>query len=259
MFFAKRACEESTMLKRSRTAGGYVKTYATKRRRTGTVVVAGSRPMAPLATRGFFPVNRSRYRGSNPERKVYDIAVGTVQCNTSSQPVLIYVPVLGTDYTNRVGRKTVAKTVQVRGRCVLEPSVPVTGTTTAPSQQARCIVFVDYQPNATIATTTELLNTADPGSPLNLNNRDRFKVLLDKEYVFDAWQLGSTSTWNRTIHGVKMFKNINIESVFNGVNGGTIADISSGAIYMLWLGSNTAGTNTDINAYVSTRVRFVDA
>ena len=192
-----------------------------------------------------------------------DLATATYQVNTTGSITLLAVPVTGADYNARIGRKITLKSLFIRGRIQLEvdatlAAVSVTG------QQARCIVVYDLQPNGAAPAITDILNTADPASHLNLNNRDRFRVIADKEYTFDPYSSVTTANqaqlcFGRTIYNMKLYKRLNLDMIFNAVNGGTVADIASGALYMVWLGSAPSASNGDVNAIVSTRVRYADS
>lgn len=215
-------------------------------------------PRAPLSTRGWRP-----FINTNHELKVQDLATATYQVNTTGSITLLAVPVTGADYNARIGRKITLKSLFIRGRIQLEvdatlAAVSVTG------QQARCIVVYDLQPNGAAPAITDILNTADPASHLNLNNRDRFRVIADKEYTFDPYSSVTTANqaqlcFGRTIYNMKLYKRLNLDMIFNAVNGGTVADIASGALYMVWLGSAPSASNGDVNAIVSTRVRYADS
>lgn len=211
------------------------------------------------ATRGF----AGNYGRRKDEAKVSDTSFGSVQVNTTGVFTLLHNPTLGTDYTNRIGRKTLTKQIYIRGRVVTEASTQTAATAVlTTSQQARCILFVDKQPNGAAPAVTDLLVTADPGSQLNLNNRDRFKIKADRTYEFDPYSYTTASgvaSMSNQIKKVKIFKKSKLETIWNATNGGTIADINSGALYLFWIGSNAAGTNTDANAQISARVRFWDS
>lgn len=209
------------------------------------------------------PLRTGGYRLNNIELKVQDIDTATYQVNTTGSFTLLAIPVLGSDFNARVGRKIILKSFYIKGRVQSEVSTSLAITTVTP-QHYRMIVFVDYQPNGAAPAVTDLLVSATPASHLNLNNRDRFKVLADKEWVVDPWLASNTATQSyastvNQVKFVKKFKRINEECIFNGTNGGSIADITSGALFMFWIGSNAAGTNTDGNAIVATRVRYADA
>lgn len=220
-----------------------------KRTRMGTV----------SATRGF----AGNYGSSRAEKKVSDIAVGTVQVNTTGAFNLLHIPVLGTDYTARIGRKTLIKSVYIRGRVTHEATNAQQVVASVQPQHVRMILFVDKQPNGAAPAVTDVLNTAEPASQLNLNNRDRFMILKDKNWWLGSYYLNNTNGTSAAMcdrggYVFKVFKKCGIETIFNGTNGGTIADINSGALFMFWIGSTAAGANSDANAQLSTRVRFID-
>lgn len=238
-----------------------------KRKRTGAtstvmVPVATMRPTAPIATRGFGPFTGRR----KFERKFSDSngVVGTT-VNTTGLMVLLHNPALGSDYNQRIGRKTMPKSIYIRGRIgpIALNITPVTNPTDQGYQQARMIIFADFQPNGATPAITDLLVNADPASQLNPNNRDRFRVLKEKTWTFDAVQINPGNqgfgTINRTVAQLKVFKRLrNFETIFNGTNGGTIADINSGALYVCWIGS-AAGATASCAANWSYRVRYEDA
>lgn len=196
------------------------------------------------------------------EKKAIDTDA-TQQVNTTGAFTLINPIVPGTDFMNRIGRKIRVKSVYLRGFISTEASIaPTTGINTS-VQQARLIVFVDLQPNGATPATTDLLTVASTAGHLNLNNRDRFKILIDKYFVFDPIIYNTTATQSvatasRQIWSIKKFKKIEVETIFNAGTAGTIADINSGALYVFTIGSQAAGADTDINSGVLARVRFTD-
>lgn len=203
---------------------------------------------------------------SSKEKKFFDVGVATYQVNTTGSFTLIHAPVPGSDYTNRIGRKTIVKSLYIRGSVKSEgangPNQPAAPGTAA--QLLRMIIFVDNQPNGAVPVVADLLVSASPASHLNPNNRDRFKILCDKEFVLDPYI--NLNTANAAQYGacnqikaVKKYKKLNIETIFNAGTAGTIADINSGAIYMFWIGDQPASTNYDANAIVATRIRFDDS
>lgn len=218
--------------------------------------LVSARPIrAPLATRGWqFP--------NNGEYKVIDIQVGTIQVNTTGAISLLNGCVQGTDYTQRIGRKIMLKSLYIRGRIQTESATTAQASNTI-AQLVRMIIVCDTQPNGTVFAITDLLNTATPESQLNLNNRDRFSVICDKQWVLGPEYYSGTATQaynssSQQIYPIKKYKKLNIETIFNAGNAGTIADMNSGALYMVWIGSTGAGNFTDANAILSSRVRFQD-
>jgi len=198
------------------------------------------------------------------EKKVSDVGTATYQVNTTGTFTLLHAPIPGTDYTQRIGRKTNAKSVYIRGRVQSEAASSAVTSVNGPAQLTRMIVFIDSQPNIATPVVTDLLVSADPASQLNLNNRDRFKIVRDETffidpYIVDASVTAATVKFNRTGHNLECYNKLNLETIFNAGSAGTIADITTGALYMFWIGSNPAGTGSDANAIVSARVRYLDA
>lgn len=219
-----------------------------------------SRAVTPI------PVTLSAPLKAGGELKVFDIDVASYAINTTGSVTLLAVPVLGTDMTNRVGRRIILKSVYVRGFMVVDGNLtqpPPAQVST--SQQWRFMLVQDNQPNGAAPALTAILKEQHPASQLNMDNRDRFRVLKDKTWVIDPFLYSSTAT--ATLSGqanvtkqVKCYKKLNIDCIFNGTNGGTIADINSGALWMVWVGNAAAVTGgTDGVFRGTTRVRFEDA
>lgn len=254
---------ENRKRKRQSQGGG-----SRNRNKTISLIPADAAPMYTAPVRAYtgslVPYATRGYRQNNIELKVADLATATYNVHDQGTITLLACPTVGADFTNRVGRKITLKTVYVKG-AVAQMNAWVLANQTVQAQHLRMIIFVDYQPNAAAPAVTDILNNATPASQLNLNNRDRFRVIADKEYVVDPFCLeeaGPTETFASTcnqIKFVKKFKRINIETIFNNNSTGAIGDITSGALFMLWIGT---GDHTNVGQYsqakVSTRVRFSD-
>lgn len=246
----------ATTRKRSGTKSGSRKRPA-KRTKTMTVRTMGFG--APAATRGFsFPF-------SSVERKFFDIAAANYNVNTTGSFTLLAAPVPGTDYTNRIGRKINLTSLFIRGFLYAEAANSAAGAVVdSDPQVARMILFVDLQPNGNPPGVTDLLTASTPIAHLNPNNRDRFIILRDKQYVLGPIKSDNTATQSLAWSGspvafsLKVFKKIAVQTIFNAGTAGTIADITSGALFMFWIGSTASGT-TDAIAGLTTRVRFLDA
>lgn len=229
-------------------------------------VVANRGGGAPLSNRGFGSMGVL----ANRERKYFDTPSAAYNVDVGGNFTLAHIPRLGADYNNRIGRKTIIKSIYVRGRVTLLESlqgVPPPGNPPnfVGASQARMIIFLDNQPNGAAPAVLDLLTVADPSAQLNPNNRDRFKVIKDKMFMFDTYVSYNSATnipffaLNRTTHDIKCYKKLNIETIFNSTNGGTIGDITTGALYVFWIGSNAAASVARATAAVSIRCRFDDS
>lgn len=203
-------------------------------------------------------------KGDDIEKKVSDIGPGQFAANTTGQFSLLAAPIPGSDYTNRIGRKTLIKSVYIRGIVTCELADKTGGASmlgVSPAQLARMIIFADMQPNGAAPAVTDLLKTADPTDQLNLNNRDRFRIYCDKQFAINAYAYSTTATQAvaslSNSFAIKKFKKLNLETIYNSGTAGTIADIQSGALYMFWIGDRAAGAD-DVTPTLSIRVRFID-
>lgn len=256
--------------------------HITQNKRIATVTRVGVQG-APLATRGFAP----GYGSSPGEKKVSDRPSWIDSTNTDDDArdqlifkvnragafTLLHVPKIGTDFTSRIGRKTCAKSLYIRGVIAIRRTITEASASASYSsaQQVRCIVFVDYQPNGAAPSLGDVIKLQVNGAPtqqLNLNNRDRFHIIKDKVWYFDP-VTASAGALNRTGASVKIYKKLNIETTFNGNNSagaaptdsqGSIGDITTGAIYMLWIGQHSVDNtnNTECEFRGTTRIRFDD-
>lgn len=242
--------------KRRRFAQGGTKRYA-KRRMYSRVKTAFRRRLAPLATRGFF-APRSNGR---QELKAFDVTTGQIDVLAAGSIVELCIPQLGSDFNNRIGRKITMKSIYLRLMVGVKEAFGMTAVNTVAPGMCRLILFADYQPNGSVPAVTDLLVGISALAQLNLNNRDRFKVLRDITYSFDAFQLlasDASPAWCKTITCDEVYKKINVECIFNGTNGGTVADINSGALYTLFISTN-ALSGTHYQYSMSSRVRYVDS
>lgn len=221
-------------------------TYVTRKRTR--VAPARSMGLAPARTGGYFGVSRRRARN---EYKTVDVDPANYNVTSTGSVTLLNGVATGTDFTDRIGRRIMMKKHYFRG--VVFPEDNNTG-----QQLVRMIIVYDMQSNGAAPGVTDVLKSADATSQLNLNNRDRFRILTDKQWVLAPIDNTATQSFagSPTIHQFKKFKKLNHEVQYNGTTN-SIGSIATGAMFMLLIGSNAAGTAATIR--VSHRIRFVDA
>jgi len=160
----------------------------------------------------------------------------------------------GTDFNSRIGRQMQNKSILFNGNIfpVITPS-----TSATQGLMFRVVIIYDTQPNSgSLPAGTDIFVANDPHSPMNLNNRDRFKVLVDKK-----GQLGSylTSAGGTIISGAPQnawwskYKKCNLETVFSGTTN-AIGSMATGSIYICYIGDFVGISLIDYY----TRVRFTD-
>lgn len=172
--------------------------------------------------------------------------------------------VVGAELYQRTGRKIYMKSLHFKGFIF-----PTQATTSVASAFLRVIIFYDAQPNGAAPGISDLLEDSASGSPtnflseINLNNRQRFMILREKKFI-----VGPTT--NTTNYGQSLLQDGSqclvidefiklkrLETCFNAVNGGTIADITTGSLYVVALCDNTSTSGAWTLSY-NARVRYYD-
>jgi len=151
----------------------------------------------------------------------------------------------GAGQNQRIGRKVQMKSMIFR----------YTMNTNAYAADQRILIVYDKQSDGILPLITDILQN-DPGSglnptynaPMNLNNSDRFVILADE---IDHTYGGGSAVYARS---GKMYRKINLPIHFGGT-GNTLADISSGSIYVL-CATASGGANQGIGYF--SRIRYTD-
>jgi len=202
---------------------------------------------APLRTGGFGP----RYAG---ELKAIDITGEGICVSGSTSVDLLNAVATGTDFTDRVGRKIMMKSIFIRGW--LKGQDISNGSPLG--NLCRLILVYDRQSNGAAPSMDAILKTTEAQSQLKLDNRDRFTVLVDKAIALGTITNVATQAvaGSPTCRAIKIYKRLNLEVQFSGTTA-AIGSIATGALYLISVGSQTT---SDGHSFVYTsRIRFVDA
>jgi len=158
----------------------------------------------------------------------------------------------GTGASQRIGKKCHFRSMLLRYNLGANAS-----GATAFQGFTRIMVFLDTQSNATAPTVAQLLETVTASSPMNMDNRDRFKVLYDQ-----GVSMSQAPTSSSDCRFIKIYKKMNITTIFNNGTAGTVADITSGSIYLLSIseqaGAGAAPTSFPRYDFIC-RLRYDDA
>jgi len=209
---------------------------------------------SPMSTLG--PIARQSIRTggwANPSRggemKFVDTIVNTNvthSVSTFGNGTLLNGLAVGSTASQRIGRKVTLKSLLIRY------SFAVQNATTW-ATPLRILVVYDKQANATAPAITDILLTDNFNSQNNLSNRDRFVTLVDQ--ITD--NIGGGDNAANYVIADTLFKRINLETMFNDGNAGTIGDITSGSIYMFVAGTNRLN-GADLLQDTKVRVRYTD-
>jgi len=198
-------------------------------------------------TKSSFSKNRSilfqEDTKAGPEIKAVDVSTSFAPPLTSSfaTPQLLNGCTQGAGATNRIGRKMLMKSFQMRYTCSVADGDD--------ASQHRIVVVYDKQANGAAPIATDVFGGNNFLAPLNLNNSDRFVVICDE--VTESVQ---SSVIN--ISGQRYVK-MNMETIFSGSSNG-IADIASGSVYMFIANNATPTIGVVTAAFVWTRIRYID-
>jgi len=190
--------------------------------------------------------NPPRSKISHPEKKNVDV-------NINLQPPLSNAWIAAATLLNplsqgaspdtRVGRKVNYTSMEFKWSATLDP-------TSVGGSPIRSVVVYDKQANGAIPGPTDVFETDDFTSPLNLGNSERFVVLMD--LITEPLSVNN----NFSVAG-KEYRTLNLDQIFNLNNNGDITDITSGSItcWVSQTGSITVGQPT---FQIYSRLRFID-
>lgn len=174
------------------------------------------------------------------EHKAFDVT-SSPSCDITIPLTLLNGIQRGDDDTERLGRSTSLRTLEVKGYV----------SAGSAETFARIIIFYDHQSNGAAPLSSELLY---PMRTYGMYPRgsSRFDVLYDQEYHVNAsTEVDSLAPVNIRI---PLFNQL---VVYNSGSTGTVADISTGALYIATVGNNAAGATAPTFIFTS-RVHFTD-
>jgi len=134
----------------------------------------------------------------------------------------VFCPVLGTDFSNRIGRQVTLRSVQ------LHMTVTADADQTAPVWFRYMLVY-DRQNNGAQPAATDILVAGTPYSPKNLSNRERFSILRD---ITSSVIAGAV---DKATYEDNWYRKLNHPVTFNAGVAGTYADIQSGCLWMCYV------------------------
>lgn len=244
----------------------------------------GQRSAASVASRSKF--NRiMRSTGRKGEVKALDFpegaaSVGTFVYNlTNANPIWLNPVAVGSSFFNRVGRKIEMKSLHIHGKILARTGAAGNLNANASNTQeyVRFVVFYDRQTNGALPALTDVFqNTDNQGnnyntvySDINLNNRERFLILMDERRampaVSPAGVITPTTDSNQCKEGLwQINRFIKLKGLLTHFKADSaspvIGDVSTGGLFYAVIGESTPGA-PDVSQYVtyiSARLRYDD-
>jgi len=233
---------------------------AAKRRKVITDAIVSGADWA-LQARKFYQSNRRIPTGGPLSVKVYDSVYTNSNFTLAGTFTTINALTNGPEQYQRIGRRISMRSVSIKGYVNF-------GATTV-QDGARIVIIYDEQPNAALPVLADVFQNSNAGlatsnlSFQNLNNRDRFRILKDYKILLPSVQVAAGVNTNEVIiDPIRNSFNVDwdiqlsgLEATYNAVNGGTVADITTGSLLVLTFDGNNAGTTSF--SFIS-RLRYVD-
>lgn len=184
------------------------------------------------------------------EMKTKDIDVAVYAGDTTGSITLLNGIAAGDDYTERDGRQVTVKSVQIQGR-VFSADNEVLNCFT------RVMLIWDSQPNGAAPTMANFfLTTTNACNFMNPNWMNRFTVLADVKNVTGlVLTSASPIAYSPNVHVVDCYRKVNRVTQYMGTDA-LIGSIATGALWMVTIGDQAAGSGSTYN--MSVRVRFTD-
>lgn len=199
------------------------------------------------------PFGLQRALSMSKELGFVDVAVSSPM-DTTGLVTLLNTVAQGTSVNQRVGKKIRMKGLQIRGYAG-------NGTTATFNDVAFLIVY-DKRPTGALPAVTDILVAANATAMNNDANAGRFSILKR----WDGMLLGNLSLTGavanalveNTAVGTDCYLDLGKrEVVYKAAATGAIGDIEQGALYLVTVGANAAGTAAATLVFNS-RMRFWD-
>nr|UOF80680.1 capsid protein [Cressdnaviricota sp.] len=184
-----------------------------------------------------------------------------------SNPAIIPVP--GTQTFNRIGNKITYKSLRLTGWIQ-----PVSTINTTIGEDLLCIIVVyDSQPNKAVPVWSDVIQglsqtggtSSYPMDSLNINNSERFKILLRQfiqtpQFTGNGTNLTSVYDYanNESVGKIFFDRYIKLKGLpaqFNNANNGNIGDVTKGSLTMAIVAQNS---NNAWQFNYQARLRFYD-
>lgn len=185
---------------------------------------------------------------ASKETGFVDLAAAAYAADTTGSITLIATIAQGASVNQRVGKKILLKSIQIRGNAKVNAATLLTDL-------AYLIVY-DKRPTGALPAITDILVTANSNSLNNDANSGRFKILKRVDEVFSG--NATTPATGLEIKDMGAFLKLpNLPVNFKAAGTGAIGDIEMGALYLVTVGDSVAGTAAG-NFALAFRTRFVD-
>lgn len=177
-----------------------------------------------------------------------DLASATRACDTTGTVTLVQTISQGAGTTQRVGKRVHLKSLNLRGL--------VQAGTAGVTALATILIVYDRRPTGVLPAITDILVSISSRSQNNDDNTGRFQIVRRWDYGVIG-NITTPSTGKEHYPIMEYVDMKNYPTTYKALATGAIGDIDSGAVYLVTLGDQAAGTGAP-NSAVAIRTRFVD-
>lgn len=223
-------------------------------------------------------------RSSAPEVKALDVSNVTaapgganLALNSAGSIIPLTLIQAGSSFFNRIGRKITLKSIEFQ--CII---TQLNATRASVPDTARMAIVYDRQTNGAIPSLSDIFqdteqnatNTTNSQSGLNLNNRDRFSIIMDRRFQLPSATNTAgvlTNIWPNSFGGAGKPNDDGLGMIheFRKLNGvitqykadsapAVIGDIATGALYLVTFADTAAGSENFAGGLWHARLRYTD-
>lgn len=175
-----------------------------------------------------------------------DISTSVYAVDATATNVVHLNPIaLGDGLADRHANRVTMTQLQIRGA--------VTAGASGVIGQGCLMIVYDRQPQGALPVLTDILDTANVNSFQSLTTRDRFEILWRYDYVVEGSAAAPTADAGRRVDKTILMRKQAAYTV--GTSSGAIANVRTGGLYFVFVGSGIAGS-TATNATLGFRLVF---
>lgn len=206
-------------------------------------------------------------RALGGEIKALDLPVNTFTLNSTGQVTSLNLIRVGSTFCNRIGRRIEMKNIRMSG-------IIQSLRTVAAEDYARILLVYDRQTNGAVPSLSDILQTTDQAtantttsfSGMNLNNRDRFKILRDMRFYLPPitdtagviTNAGPPDPMSKTYMVEAFVKLGGLLTQYKADSApAVIGDIATGGLFLVTAGFQASGAE-GYNTNLEFRLRFND-
>lgn len=176
----------------------------------------------------------------NVEFKTHDVSHTEGALAQTAEGFLLNGLAKGDNYNTRDGRQVRWKSIQIDGYFLQHSS--------ASNTNMRVVLVIDKQPSEVEPAFLQIYDTESETSHRKLDNRKRFVILRSFNMIL-------STQGDKAMKNFKIFRKLDMKTVYDASNTGDISDISSNALYLFFV-SNQPTNRPSVQ--FNSRMRFID-